>query len=179
MRGQPGKFEGSGRIGERLHDLSLEGALDNEFGSVSEAPGRWWGLITNSGVRGAKHAIVTEDSSGFFDYEAYRSAGAAHRAFDRIVEEVSREMEAEEPEGYGHYGRRARGRAPTTVQSLVFDAKEFSLTEAKRWARDHGFKYKDVEPGKTTYRIRQLPPGRFKTFHMKDLRPGVKAVIAR
>jgi len=80
------------KTGEKLWELSLEGALDDEYGDTSEAPGRWWGLLTKTGIRGAAHAIVTQDGQGFVDYEVYPSAKAARKHFDRIVREVQAEM---------------------------------------------------------------------------------------
>jgi len=78
-------------ICKRLWEASLEGAVVQEFGSTDEAPGRWWGLLIKSGVPGHPHAIVTQDSQGFVDYESFPSTQAAIRNFDRIVREVSAE----------------------------------------------------------------------------------------
>jgi len=61
---RPGKFESSGSVGEALWELSLDG-VDAELGSTDEPPGRWWGLLTKTGIKGARHAIVTADSQGF------------------------------------------------------------------------------------------------------------------
>jgi hypothetical protein len=78
-------------MAEKLWEMSLDGT-DDEFGSTDEAPGRWWGLQTKTGVPGAQHAIVTQDSQGFVQYETYRTAKAARAWFNKIVREVSREM---------------------------------------------------------------------------------------
>ena len=84
---------------QRLWDLWLDGGADREYGSTDEAPGRWWGLLVKTGVRGASNVIITQDSQGFLDYEAFPTALAASKAFERIVREVEAEM-AEE-----RYGR--------------------------------------------------------------------------
>ena len=99
-----GKF--SDELCEKLYELSLDGGADGEyeFGSVTEGPGRWWGLMLNIGqaeldIRDAPdglyfplHVILTEDSQGFVDYATYETAEEAQAEFDRIVADVSVEM---------------------------------------------------------------------------------------
>lgn len=85
-----GKFPD--KIAEALYEVTLEGGSTDEYGTTTEAPGRWWALILNSGVRGAKHAIVTEDSQGFVDYELFRTKREAMKNFERIIREVEAEM---------------------------------------------------------------------------------------
>lgn len=92
----PGKFEGSGAIGARLHAIVGDGMQDDECGSVDS--GHWYGLILDSGVAGAEHAVVSEDSQGFFDFSAFPTAEAARADFDRITEEVAEDEEDEEEE---------------------------------------------------------------------------------
>jgi len=48
------------------------------------------------------------------------------------------------------------------IQSLIFNKKKFSMSEAKEWASDHGFKAVKVEPTKNTLRIRQFSPNKIK-----------------
>ncbi len=48
------------------------------------------------------------------------------------------------------------------IQSLIFNKKKFSITEAKEWADDHGFTARKVEPTKNTLRIRQFSPNKIK-----------------
>ena len=82
----PGKFESSGAIGEKLHQMSLEGGPDEECGS-HETGGSWYGLMTDTGIKGAPHAILTEDNQGFVDFEAFKTAEEARAAFAEIQEE--------------------------------------------------------------------------------------------
>lgn len=95
---RPGKFEGSGTLGKRLHAIVSDGMQDDEYGDVDGPGGHWYGLITDSGVAGAEHAVVSEDSQGFFNYEAFDTSEAARADFDRIVAEVAEEDEDEEEE---------------------------------------------------------------------------------
>jgi len=69
----PGKFEGTTdeRIATRLYSLSLDGALDDQFGSTDE--GSWYGLIGRF--------VIWEDSQGFFGYDWHDSEGEAKEAF--------------------------------------------------------------------------------------------------
>jgi len=48
------------------------------------------------------------------------------------------------------------------IQSLIFNKKKFTITEAKEWASDHGFTARKVEPTKNTLRIRQFSPNKIK-----------------
>jgi hypothetical protein len=66
------------------------------------------------------------------------------------------------------------------VQSLIFDANEFSAREARSWASEHGFKAPATDRGPTTLRLRQKSPRSFveNTFRTIALRGGVNAVVA-
>jgi len=77
----PGKFEASGPIGEKLYEMSLD-FLDDQSGSVYE--GGWHGLLIDTGLKCAPNAIISEDSQGFVEYEAYRSRKAAWAAFAEL-----------------------------------------------------------------------------------------------
>src|SRR3990172_5955782 len=48
------------------------------------------------------------------------------------------------------------------IQSLIFPKKNFSMTEAKEWASDHGYTAVKVEPTDNTWRIRQFSPNKIK-----------------
>jgi hypothetical protein len=48
------------------------------------------------------------------------------------------------------------------IQSLIFNKKKFSMSEAKEWTIDHGYKAVKVEPTKNTWRIRQFSPNKIK-----------------
>lgn len=90
---RPGKFEGSGTIGKKLWEITLNGMHDAECGE-SDTTG-WYGLVTKSGVRGAANAIVSEDSQGFVDYETFPSAEAAKKRFKKIEAEIDAEEEVD------------------------------------------------------------------------------------
>ena len=67
MKRYPGKFEGCAeqRLGERLHQCTLGGGCDEEFGEVDTIG--WHGLILRP--KRKISYVVHEDSQGFFDYE--------------------------------------------------------------------------------------------------------------
>jgi hypothetical protein len=71
----------------------------------------------------------------------------------------------------------------TIVQTLIFDKKHFTLAEAKKWVKDHGFKIPNpgIDETDTSYRFRQIQPNRFKkgSFRTIKLATGVSAVIGR
>lgn len=63
------------------------------------------------------------------------------------------------------------------VQSLVFNKDEYSPGEARRWAKDHGFKGGKVDAKANTLRLRQRNPGQYNQFRTIQLKPGVKATL--
>jgi hypothetical protein len=88
---RPGKFENSGNIGERLHQLTLDGTLDDECGDVNGPGDHWYGLILESGIPEAEYAVVSESNSGSFAYTAFATPELARAEFDRICAEVVEE----------------------------------------------------------------------------------------
>jgi hypothetical protein len=46
------------------------------------------------------------------------------------------------------------------VQSLRFNKKKFTTAQAKKWAKDHGFKSGNVEETPNQIRLRQFDPDR-------------------
>ncbi len=70
--------------------------------------------------------------------------------------------------------------ASTTVQSVVFPRDKFSLSEAKKWVTDNGYKTsfhgKPVDIKPTQYRFRQAPV-MFKNYVTKKLSNGVLLVL--
>ena len=74
----PGKFESSGELGERLYEMET----DEEIGSVHDQG--WFGLLLNTGMVCAPHAIVSEDSQGFFDIDIYESKEVILKVWARI-----------------------------------------------------------------------------------------------
>ena len=78
----PGKFEGSGEIGEKLHSLMVDGSIDEEVGDVDGFG--WYGLIINTGLDCAPDVIVSESSQGFFEYTIYSSPREARDAWAHL-----------------------------------------------------------------------------------------------
>jgi hypothetical protein len=77
---------------------------------------------------------------------------------------------------------RRSGADASHVQTLIFDPKKFSVSEAKKWASDHDFHSGKVDvSGTGSIRLRQEDPGRFRqgSFRTKQLAPGVQAVFGR
>lgn len=66
----------------------------------------------------------------------------------------------------------------TRIQTLIFDKRSFSHTEAVQWAQDHDFNAA-VDEKENTWRMRQLPPSGFKdnSFRTINITKGIKAVI--
>lgn len=69
--------------------------------------------------------------------------------------------------------------APTSVQTLIFDASLFNAKSAKSWAKAHGFSYGKVDRKENTIRFRQDDPEKYdrETFRTKRLTDGVSAVV--
>jgi hypothetical protein len=82
-----GKFSDS--TCEELYDMSLDGCLDGECGNAADSG--WYGLLLNTGVEDAEHAILFEDGQGFVDYETFDSEQQARVEFERIEEEIAEE----------------------------------------------------------------------------------------
>jgi hypothetical protein len=113
-RNPPGKFETSGRYGEVLHLLALDGTDED-----MECPDGWYGLmldITKDEVINAAregmdlrggvkpehffqryplHVIVCEDSAGFFTYEQFDNRKDAEEAWEELESECAYEGEDE------------------------------------------------------------------------------------
>ena len=72
---------------------------------------------------------------------------------------------------------------PTTdVQTLIFPKPKFTEASAVSWAKEHGFKTDKVDETGSSFRLRQLDPGRagprtFRTIAFGD--SGIKAVVAK
>jgi hypothetical protein len=62
------------------------------------------------------------------------------------------------------------------IQSLLFDARRYSVSQAKRWAQDHGLKYGSVDSTENYHRLRQFDPGdrRCRTI---ELGHDIKAIV--
>jgi len=73
-------------------------------------------------------------------------------------------------------------RDPARVQTLVMNKERFrTKTEAKKWAKDNGYKSNDVRETTRSWRLRQRPVGDFVTgsFRTIDFTDGVVSVIGR
>ena len=68
--------------------------------------------------------------------------------------------------------------AKTAVQSILIPRSKFSMEEAKRWVRGHGYsisKLPDVT--RTYYRFRQQGPEGFSRLRTKSIANGIKLII--
>lgn len=65
------------------------------------------------------------------------------------------------------------------IQSLIFSKKEFSESDAKRWAKGHGFIAPKTDITENSIRIRQLSPSKIKSGDCRTIPLGsdVKAVL--
>jgi hypothetical protein len=71
-------------------------------------------------------------------------------------------------------------RQSTHVQSLLFPRPEFDATSARRWARQHGYRFSKTHSTTDYVRLRQRPPGDFKRNSFRTISfgsGGIKAVI--
>jgi hypothetical protein len=68
----------------------------------------------------------------------------------------------------------------TRAQSLLFDRRLYSASDARSWASAHGFRTLKTEDLADVIRIRQEPSGRFVrgSFRAVSLDDGVQAIIA-
>ena len=64
------------------------------------------------------------------------------------------------------------------VQSLLFPKADFSVSAAKKWAKEHKFSFKRVDITAKYIRMRQKSPGNFKDFKTINIGDSIKAVIA-
>jgi hypothetical protein len=64
----------------------------------------------------------------------------------------------------------------SVIQSVIFDKDNWSLTDAKKWLKDHDFKT-SVDEKENTFRFRQKEPDQFSSFRTSDeKKPGLKFV---
>ncbi len=64
---------------EALYLLSLDGLCVAEAGSVQE--NGWHGLLVDTGIKEAPHAILHEDSQGFVTYDVFETEALAEETF--------------------------------------------------------------------------------------------------
>jgi len=67
--------------------------------------------------------------------------------------------------------------ASSTVQSIIFDRRKYTVEKAKNWLKKHGYKYGDVDKKTNHIRFRQVPPGTFKYFRTKEISDGIKLIL--
>ena len=65
------------------------------------------------------------------------------------------------------------------VQTLMFPRSRYSAGEAKRWAKDHGFRATKVDTTDEYHRLRQRDPKDFDEFRTFELGDGIKGVYGR
>lgn len=67
------------------------------------------------------------------------------------------------------------------IQSLAFDNRKFTPSQARSWAASHGFRAPATDQTENRIRLRQRAPGSFskETFRTVTLAPGVQAIVAR
>lgn len=73
------KFDNA--LTEKLHEITLNGFVDEEFGSVTEN-GLWTGIVLNTGITEAPHAVLFEDEQGFVWSHIYDTESEAQSDFD-------------------------------------------------------------------------------------------------
>lgn len=76
----------------------------------------------------------------------------------------------------------ARFKKSTEVQTILFDKSMWTVTAARKWLKDHGYKVPAVDTTKEYHRFRQRPTFHFKkgTFRTKKFGSGtgIRSVIA-
>jgi hypothetical protein len=95
--GRPGKYEGSGSVGEFFHDKSLDGWADEEVGDATDGLGHAALLtfaddpiqiVDNDGHEIVHAVIVYTDTQGFVDVDTFTSVEAAETHFSKKVRPV-------------------------------------------------------------------------------------------
>lgn len=77
-----------------------------------------------------------------------------------------------------HGGWKANPQWPSSqVQSLLFNRHRYSVSQAKRWAEDHGFKYGSVDTTENYHRIRQFAPEYGRPCRTIDFGHDIRAIV--
>lgn len=63
------------------------------------------------------------------------------------------------------------------VQSVLFDRREFTITQAKAWLRKEGFKVSYLVSKPDFYHFTQGDKSRFKRFRNKRIAKGIELLI--
>jgi len=110
--------------------------------------------------------------------------GTVDKGWAYMKKLINEEIEKKYPEVNEKYknGGQLGGKCPvgTEVQSLLFSKDEFSMEDAKEWAKSHGYKYDYVDEKENTFRIRQENPSKFvkDIFRTIEFKKGLKAIVA-
>jgi N-acetylglutamate synthase-like GNAT family acetyltransferase len=110
--------------------------------------------------------------------------GTVDKGWAYMKKLINEEIEKKYPQVDEQYknGGQLGGKCPvgTEVQSLLFSKDEFSMEDAKEWAKSHGYKYDYVDEKENTFRIRQENPSKFvkDIFRTIEFKKGLKAIVA-
>ena len=100
----PGKFEGSGLIGEILYELSMSGFWFSDYASSPDGAGDWAAIETDLHIETIRdrlagtelaqydfpidfpvHVVVYHDAQGFFDVDDFDTRTAAEKHYNDKV----------------------------------------------------------------------------------------------
>jgi len=82
-------------------------------------------------------------------------------------------------EGYGRRASKIRPKiASSEIQSILFSKEEgWTVGEAKKWLKDHGYKYGDLDETEKYLRFRQKDPSKGKRKRTIEFGKGIKAIV--
>jgi len=63
------------------------------------------------------------------------------------------------------------------VQSVLMRLQYWSLAHAKKWLKDHNFKFTKVDVTLHYLRLRQFLPKRYKMYRIKKITPMISLVL--
>jgi len=63
------------------------------------------------------------------------------------------------------------------VQSVLMKRQYWSLARAKKWLKDHNFKFTKVDVTPHYLWLRQFLPKRYKTYRIKKITPTISLVL--
>ena len=66
---------------------------------------------------------------------------------------------------------------PQVIQSLLLDRNYYTLPEAKRWVKRHGYRLGDFDTTKHYFRFKQFRPMPGAQFRMHQLSPSLRSVM--
>lgn len=109
----------------------------------------------------------------------------AHQGAKGVKRDFTRKRPTHTMSGWGEFKpattkkKNPRCSKSTKVQTLVFSKDQFNASQARAWARSHGYKAPKVDATANAYRLRQEAPKAFRRggFRTIPLAPGVQGVI--